>query len=64
MECDKQLTVDREVAFTVSVDVCLPLRQLRISESCLSQPAWTTNDYNEENRTEFNCTRAVNLKPQ
>ena len=35
----------------------LPHKRRRISESCLSQPAWTTTTYREGNRTECNCTQ-------
>jgi len=34
--------VNRAVVIAVSVNVRLPRRLPRISESCLSQPAWTT----------------------
>jgi len=45
LECDQQSTVDRTA---VKVDVRLPHRSPRISESCLSQPAWTTTPKTRE----------------
>jgi len=41
----------------VSVDVRLPHRPPRISESCLSQPAWTTMTNRTEQNIELNCTQ-------
>ena len=43
--------------YTVVDRAALPHRRPRISESCLSQPAWTTTAKRREKKTEFTYTQ-------